>query len=170
VSFVEVHLKFNYGYENSLELLKKVERDESKLYDAVVSQCPERIADSIFDFSVTAYHLKDWLKEDGFINVESYINSEPMLRLCADLCNGSKHRILTKNREKSDKVLSINNSDLTVDMTSITIDSTIPINGHTVRVLLSSGKEIEILHFAKSVLDLWRKYISTPNKKINKDT
>jgi hypothetical protein len=161
VFFAEVSLKFNYGYENSSELLNKVERDESQLYDAVVSQCPDRIADSIFNFAITAYHIKDWLKEDGFTDVESFINSEPMLRLCADLCNGSKHRILTKNREKSDLVLSIKNSDLTADMTSIICDSTIPLCGHTVRILLSSGKEVEILHFAKSILEIWRSYINT---------
>ena len=157
-------IDLNYGFGNAKKLLKKVKRDQSALYDSIISQNPERISDAVFNFAVTGYHIKDWLKSEGVSGVEPYINSKPMLRLCADLCNGSKHKLLTRPpREKNDPVLSIDNSELTCDMTTITADATIPINGHTVRMALTSGKEIEILDFATQVVDNWESFFNANN-------
>ena len=146
---------FNYGFGNASALLEKVRRDEDRLYKAIISQDSNSISDSLFNFAVTAYHIKDWLKNESIGGVERHINSDPMLRLCADLCNGSKHKILNSAREVDDPAQSINNSELTCDMTSITADSTIPINGHTLRIELASGKQVEILDFASKVLNSW---------------
>ena len=54
---------FNYGFGSAKNVLAKVKRDESKLYHAVVSQEADSISDAVFNFSVTAYHIKDWLKK-----------------------------------------------------------------------------------------------------------
>jgi len=158
-----VSIDLNYGFGNSKKLLEKVKRDQSTLYDAIISQDPDSISDAVFNFAVTGYHIKDWLKSEGVAGVEDHINENPMLRLCADLCNGSKHKLLNSLREKDDPVTSINNSELTWDMTTITCDATIPINGHTVRMILTSGKEVEILDFANQVVGNWESFFSANN-------
>ena len=156
-------IDFNYGFGSAKNLLAKVKRDESKLYLAVVSQEPDSISDAVFNFSVTAYHIKDWLKNESIEGVESHINSDPMLRLCADLCNGSKHKLLIKAREDIDPVESIGNSGLTMDMTSITCDASIPGNGHTIRIKQISGNQVEILDFAAKVLSSWESFFEAKN-------
>jgi len=153
----------NYGFGDSKKLLEKVQRDQSTLYDSIISQDPNSISDAVFNFAVTGYHIKDWLKSEGVSGVEEFINSKPMLRLCADLCNGSKHKLLSSPREVNDPVISLNNSELTCDMTTITCDTTIPINGHTVRIALTSGKEVEILDFANQVVENWESFFSAKN-------
>jgi hypothetical protein len=156
-------IDLNYGLGNSKKLLEKVKRDQNALYEAIISQDPDSISDAVFNFAVTGYHIKDWLRNEGIVGVEQYINSKPMIRLCADLCNGSKHKLLSSRRETNDPVMSINNSELTIDMTTITCDATIPINGHTVRMALTSGKEIEILDFSNQVVDSWESFFSDNN-------
>ncbi len=47
------------------------------------------------------WHLKDWLKNDENLSpelrgsVEEFVNGEQTLLVLADLCNGSKHAVLT---------------------------------------------------------------------------
>src|SRR5262245_44176756 len=58
--------------------------------------------DDIYAFFQNCYHLKDWIKNDKTApqakkdDVEDHINAHPCLRLCADICNGLKHLVLTK--------------------------------------------------------------------------
>lgn len=150
-----------YYFTDARSVLEKIEREREKLRSAINSQTPTEIADSVFNFAVTAYHVKDWLQDQGTTDHETYINNNQELRICADLCNGSKHKTLTRNiRESTDPIQKVEISPLTADMTTITADSTITINGHTVRVHLKSGKEIEILHLAEQVEKLWKTYFS----------
>lgn len=60
--------------------------------------------DALFHFFQDAYHLKDWLVNDETValprrDVESAITElSRELAICADLCNGTKHRILRRTR------------------------------------------------------------------------
>lgn len=58
--------------------------------------------DDVYSFFQNCYHLKDWIKNDPYCarweNVESFINSNKDLQVCADLCNGLKHLSLTRPR------------------------------------------------------------------------
>ena len=60
--------------------------------------------DEIYSFFQNCYHLKDWIIVDKAIpadvkgSVETYINSNRSLRLCADICNSLKHLHITSNR------------------------------------------------------------------------
>jgi hypothetical protein len=56
--------------------------------------------DALVHFFQDAYHLKDWIKNDGAIRVaspEKLINAELAMQICADLANGSKHLKLDHN-------------------------------------------------------------------------
>jgi hypothetical protein len=50
--------------------------------------------DAVVHFFQDAYHLKDWIKHDPGVttsDVERLVTGSQPLRLCADLCNGTKH-------------------------------------------------------------------------------
>lgn len=59
--------------------------------------------DEVYAFFQNCYHLKDWIKNDETAgdfstSVENYVNNNRHLRLCADICNGSKHFKLNKQK------------------------------------------------------------------------
>jgi|SRR5271166_5153971 len=60
----------------------------------------DELEDKVYGFFQNCHHLKDWLKEDPALaslgNVEHFINQCSELRICADLCNATKHFRLTK--------------------------------------------------------------------------
>jgi hypothetical protein len=57
----------------------------------------ENYVDEIYAFFLNCYHLKDWIRHDPAVpeqvrnKVESHINANTSLRLCADICNSLKH-------------------------------------------------------------------------------
>lgn len=63
--------------------------------------------DDVYAFFQNCYHLKDWIKNDGSVGaaadkVEEFINKNEELRLCADICNATKHLHLTSSRSGQD--------------------------------------------------------------------
>ena len=58
--------------------------------------------DSIINLYTYGYHIKDWLKKENYTDVENFINNNHELKVCADLCNGSKHKILMSIRSNKD--------------------------------------------------------------------
>ena len=61
--------------------------------------------DELYAFFQNCYHLKDWLKNSGAVtpdHVESFVRGSESLRICGDLCNGSKHLTLKWPRERHD--------------------------------------------------------------------
>ncbi|UUZ73533.1 hypothetical protein LP415_10390 [Polaromonas sp. P1(28)-8] len=85
-------------YASPVELLDKARRDGRALTEAL-SVCDESaVRDSLFDFVISAYHLWDWIKAyrpDLEGTVTALLNSSDSLGACRDLCNASKHVILT---------------------------------------------------------------------------
>ena len=75
-----------------------------EMYRAVpFKEDKEQYADDVLSFFIHAYHIKDWifrLNKIGMTQdvIEKFINQHEELRICADLCNGSKHCKLTNTR------------------------------------------------------------------------
>jgi len=74
--------------------------------------------DTVQSFFEAVHHLKDWLGNDPSSGVtkaagDSLINASPVLQLCADLANGSKHLVLTSSRA-GDTSTTIARNDVTV--------------------------------------------------------
>ena len=74
--------------------------------------------DAVLSFLEAVHHLKDWLGNDPVSGItkaegDSLINRSLMLRLCADLANGSKHLSLTSSRT-GDKSTDIARNDVAV--------------------------------------------------------
>jgi hypothetical protein len=69
--------------------------------------------DLVYAFFLNCYHLKDWIKADPALatlgDVEAFINGSPALRLCADICNASKHFELTRPRSNESPAVGIPN-------------------------------------------------------------
>jgi hypothetical protein len=69
--------------------------------------------DLVYAFFLNCYHLKDWVKTDPALaplgNVETFINNSPELRLCADICNASKHFKLTCPRSNESPAVGVPN-------------------------------------------------------------
>lgn len=63
--------------------------------------------DEFYVFFQNCYHLKDWIRNDQSVGaaadkVEKFINNNEEMRLCADICNGSKHLYLSSSRSGQD--------------------------------------------------------------------
>lgn len=71
---------------------------QGRLHD----RASDNYLDDVHAFFQNAYHLKDWIKRDATLassirsGVEAHINGSRSLRLCADICNSSKHLVLTQ--------------------------------------------------------------------------
>ncbi|WP_053976565.1 hypothetical protein [Mangrovimonas xylaniphaga] len=146
------------GLGNSNDVFDKLKRDQNAIEIAINNQ--EKVEDTIINFFTYGYHIKDWLKKEGYEGVEEYINNNFELRICADLCNGAKHKILSKPpREKKDQVDSVNQSEITWDSAVYSFDSSLNFNSKTYSIELESGRKVEILYFAKTVVMLWDEFI-----------
>lgn len=150
----------NIGFNSSADILDKMKRDRATMMEAILSQEEMKIKDSIMNFYSCGYQIKDWLKAEGLLGVENYINENLELRICADLCNGAKHKILTgTRRESGDPFSAVVPAEITWDSTAYTIDSSLGINSTTYKIELESGDGFEILHFANRVVELWENFI-----------
>jgi hypothetical protein len=62
----------------------------------LVARDDQGAVDAFYAFAQSCYHLVDWLDNDRSQHVrrthaEAYVESRPILALCRDICNGSKH-------------------------------------------------------------------------------
>ena len=79
--------------------LRFTEISEGKLHD----RPSDFYQDEVYAFFMNCYHLKDWIKHDPTASslsakVEAFITTVPEMALCADICNGIKHLVLSKPR------------------------------------------------------------------------
>ena len=59
--------------------------------------------DDVISFFIHCYHLRDWISKlncvgENMKDVDAFINTHHELKVCADLCNGSKHCRIEKVR------------------------------------------------------------------------
>jgi hypothetical protein len=62
-------------------------------------------SDMAYAFFVACYHLRDWLLQDPRVvkdELDKFIADDQSLSLCRDICNGSKHAVLTRARSTDD--------------------------------------------------------------------
>lgn len=63
--------------------------------------------DFVYAFCQTAYHLRDWLQKSGAASqaeLDALMKDIPALKLCRDICNGSKHFRLDSSRTETDHI------------------------------------------------------------------
>lgn len=116
----------------------------------------EGALDTTLSFFEAVHHLKDWLRNDPSSGItkadgDSLINRSPMLQLCADLANGSKHLVLTTTRT-GDKLTAITRNDVNILMGTGTV-------AHRFYVQ-SAGTEYDVLKIAEAAVDDWTEFLT----------
>jgi hypothetical protein len=71
-------------------MLAKAKRDRDSLVSALDLQDEPRAREALFNFVVTAYHLREWARE-GRPSLPDPLNSSEAIAACRDLANASKH-------------------------------------------------------------------------------
>ena len=93
-------------YQEQYDRLNRWYKRFKEINDGRTHDKPSEIyQDDVYAFFINCYHLKDWIKNDTVAssianNVENYINNNPELLLCADICNGLKHLCLISERSR----------------------------------------------------------------------
>lgn len=155
-----------YGFDSASDLMKKVKRDKNNLNIAISSQTTSNqndleISDAIFNFVITAHHLKDWLQKESSVKEEAagmnvnlyintYIDKHPVLRICEELCNSSKHGVNPQRIYITEYVIE---APLTVNI-EMTVSSSKRVNSRAIQIK-ASGQQYEILYFASKVIEAW---------------
>lgn len=161
-------MSLTFHFSTPRDLLAKLSRDLQRLENATSSHKIENIADCLFDFANTAYSLKDWLKEntnDMFprADVETYLQNEPALTACRDICNANKHYRITNYTPKTKDVF-ISSSDSTVQSeldhssSGFELESTISPT-FKVKVRLEDGTKFEVVDLARKAVTAWNDFM-----------
>lgn len=116
----------------------------------------ESALDVTLSFFEAAHHLKDWLGNDPSSGItkadgDSLISRSPMLKLCADLANGSKHLVLTSTRT-NDISTGIARNDVNVLLGTGT-------SAHRFYVQ-SAGTEHDVIDIAEGAVSDWTKFLT----------
>jgi hypothetical protein len=79
----------------------RVKRWQERLKEISIGRADTRASDYyediLYAFFQNCFHLKDWIVNSGALSknvVEDFINSNTDMKICRDLCNGSKHLII----------------------------------------------------------------------------
>jgi hypothetical protein len=112
--------------------------------------------DTVQSFFEAVHHLKDWLGNDPSSGItkaagDKLISGSPVLQLCADLANGSKHLKLTSSRT-GDLSTTIARNDVAVFAGTGT-------SAHRFYVE-SAGTEYDVLQLADDAVAEWNKFLS----------
>jgi len=156
-------LTLTFQLNTPRDALAKAGRELGALQAAVVSQDMSRIGDCLYNFSVSAYHVKDWLVEDpsGACpkgDVEAFVKATPSLIVCRDLCNASKHRRIRKYVPDASSVT-------TSAPTSFTLASapSPAVGGRRnapfrVKVITADGRRLEVLALGADAIAAWERF------------
>jgi hypothetical protein len=132
----------------------------SDIAEGRVSASSDDARDALFHFFQDAYHLKEWIKNDPTVttsDVEEWIEDTEPLRLCADLCNGTKHLRLTVAKTK-DLSTSFDSQSVTARPSPVGSGwpGDAPLHSWTIA---SSGQSCDAFDLAGRVVSAWRTWI-----------
>jgi len=162
---VTSEVEISKSWEQQLERTKRnYERAKSSCTEYINStgdgnwNVDDECLDQIYNLFMNCYHIKDWLINDQEFpadskQVEEYINEKRELKLCADLCNGHKHFVLSKPR--SHEYPNVHKETSTVQLKASSIEKN---TGYIVAT--NSGHE-DALALAHKCLILWEQYIKS---------
>ncbi|MGL4500537.1 MAG: hypothetical protein ACRCU2_15830 [Planktothrix sp.] len=94
-------MSLKYGFDNARDLFEKLKRDAEKLGNEVTS-------DNMFNFIVTAYHIKKWIENDDSDSNKQDIRdkakelqkTEEIINICENLAKANKHFKLDPPRQE----------------------------------------------------------------------
>jgi hypothetical protein len=97
-----------------VEQLNRVERWYKRFEEidsgTIHNRPSEYYQDDVYSFFQNCHHLKDWIKNDTNVTlpnkgqvVEDHVSGNDDLKLCADICNGTKHLKLIDPKTRKPK-------------------------------------------------------------------
>lgn len=124
--------------------------------------------DDVHSFFQNCYHLKDWIKNDpycaGWKDVETHINANQDLQLCADLCNAQKHLKLTSQRSGQNP--QFGGSHMRLNITEGGGPTTVKI-AVSYSVDTTSAGTIDALDLAKRCVTAWKDFIEANERPLH---
>jgi hypothetical protein len=160
-------MSITFSLDKPRDLLAKARREQARLSDALGSRDRTSIADALFNFAVTAYQLKDRLKQSPSASyspnqVDAYIDENRYLRLCREICNASKHQKLTPAaKDAKDIALSATGTFIiaSIDPNNVKLEAeTSPPFG--VKVVAFDGSRCEANEFAAQAILAWERFFA----------
>ena len=131
-------------------LLDKLGREYNRLSES-------RDVDNIFNFYVTAYHIKDYLIASGTMTKQEaedlFSPKDPELWFCRDLANMAKHLVLTGTPRNPRDQQTVPMAHIVFGGLNESALNTVPINGGTQWMLrYPDGRSIDVVSHAHRVV------------------
>jgi hypothetical protein len=156
-----------FELDSQRDKLDKASRERTRLIEALRSQDRSRIADAIFNFAVSAFHVKDWLKECpsgsyAAADVEGYVFGDQQLRLCREICHASKHFSL---RPPPVEVAEVTTSATSIISTYLPDREAVRLETQDtphfrVKIVAFDGSRFEANEFASHVIGVWERFFA----------
>ena len=127
----------------------------------------EYYTDDVYSFFIHCYHIRDWIVQLNIVgvsekDVDTFINAHKELRICADLCNGTKHCVLTRNMRTDRQPHLAGKSFTSIGMP----DQICTIKG---KFRILSGNEYhDALDIAESCMRLWDDFVASLKESANR--
>jgi hypothetical protein len=143
-------------YQRQFERVERWYNRLQKMKDADMSNFPDAmnlVSDTMYAFFINCYHLKDWIINDELVTlpnkktiIKEFIENNDCMKLCADVCNGTKHL----------KLNHIRNDVQPRPMHRIIIDKNGNIEiSHFVEI---DGKEKDFFELSTECIEKWREF------------
>jgi len=149
-------LIINYG--NTHSLIHKLEREKKRAEEALDAQEFRDLVDALFNFSITAFHIKDWLISDNGIDsseIHGFMNKFTVLQACRDICNANKHYEITRYNPGDVSISSVITELLEVVPTE---DGDVDLYGKADICVSVNGEDYRLVVFMEKVIDVWKQY------------
>jgi hypothetical protein len=95
------------GWEGQLRRVERWHERAVHVLDPYDGVAGEDAIDFLYAFFQSAYHMRDWLQNSGAasqVSLDDLMSANRCLRLCRDVCNGSKHFVIDPRRSKTDHI------------------------------------------------------------------
>ncbi len=153
-----------------LERTRRYLKRLREIYNQVpyITDTREYYIDDVYSFFIHCYHIRDWIIHLNLLglgekDVDAFINEHNELRICADLCNGTKHCEL-KRKLRTSRQPHLASWTFSSDGMNDKMETT---KGKF--CILSGDKFYDALELAESCMKLWDEYISELYKSAEKN-
>lgn len=144
-----------------MEQIERTRRYLNRIRD-IYKQVPyhsdnrERYSDDVYSFFIHCHHIRDWFYHLNIVGItekdlDSFISAHIELRICEDLCNGTKHCELDKRRRHK------TNSQPHIISTSFESDNETTTKGKF--CIHSDGIFYDALQLAERCMKLWDDFV-----------
>jgi hypothetical protein len=141
------------GWRQQYDRMLRSHQRLHQIAEGAVNAPSSEATDALIHFLQDAYHLKDWVKKDDSVtttNVENHIKRSSVMRLCADLCNGTKHLKLTSPKT-GDKEAAISSQGTVIRLGSTALHEW---------TVSSKGRDEDALEFTDKVVKSWSSWLT----------